>query len=70
MGYDYTCDAQIADRCVGDGDVPGLAGQFREQSWLTGEFGGRMQDRGYELHDTITICPHCTFELLTTATTR
>lgn len=65
MGYDYTCDAGVAPDCMGGGDVPALAGQFREQPWLTDDFGGLMQDHGYDLHDTITICPACTLKILT-----
>lgn len=64
MGYDYSCDARL-DGCDRQGDVPALAAQFRETTWLTEEFGARMQERGYELHDTITICPSCTEQLLT-----
>lgn len=64
MGYDYTCDARIGDVCDRGGDVPAIAGQFREATWLTDEFGALMQDRGYDLHDTITICPSCALELL------
>ncbi|WP_135827313.1 hypothetical protein [Halorussus halobius] len=63
MGYDYTCDAQL-DGCERGGDRPALAGQFRKSIWLTDDFGGRMQDKGYELGDTITICPSCVEELL------
>ena len=65
MGYDYTCDAQLEGVCERGGNVPALAGQFREATWLTDDFGARMQDRGYDLHDTIAICPGCAFELLT-----
>jgi hypothetical protein len=64
MGYDYTCDAQLDDVCEGGGDRPALAGQFRKATWLSEDFGGRMQDRGYELGDTITICPSCTENIL------
>mgnify|MGYP006296935651 CR=1 FL=1 len=63
MGYNYECDARIEEVCEGGGDVPALAGQFREATWLSDEFGGRMQDRGYDLHDTITLCPSCTLEI-------
>lgn len=63
MPYDYNCDAEL-DGCEGGGDVPGLAGQFREGSWLDREFGGIMQSEGYELNDTITICPSCTHRIL------
>lgn len=64
MSYDYTCDAGF-EGCDRGGDVPAIAGQFREVTWLTDEFGGRMQDAGYELHDAVTICPSCALELLT-----
>jgi hypothetical protein len=64
MSYDYTCDVQIKGVCDRGGDVPALAAQFRESTWLTDEFGGRMQDKGYSLHDTITLCPSCTLEIL------
>ena len=63
MSYDYTCDAQLDDCEIG-GDVPGLAGQFRETPWLDEPFGARMQERGYELSDTVTICPTCARQLL------
>lgn len=65
MGYDYECDAQIDGVCDIGGDVPGLAAQFREATWLNDKFGGLMQDRGYTLNDTITVCPSCTLEILT-----
>lgn len=65
MAYDYTCDAGVADDCALAGDVPALAGQFREQPWLTQEFGGIMQNADYQLNDTITICPACTLRILT-----
>lgn len=66
MGYDYTCDVRLNDNCDLGGDRPAVAGQFRKQTWLTDDFGGRMQDMGYELGDTITICPSCAMELLAT----
>lgn len=65
MSYDYTCDAQIKNVCERGGDVPAIAGQFREATWLTDTFGARMQDAGYELGDAITICPSCTLRILT-----
>jgi len=64
MPYDYECDAQL-DGCQRGGDVPAIAGQFREATWLTENFGGLMQDAGYELHQTITICPTCALQILT-----
>lgn len=64
MPYNYECDAAL-EGCDHGGDVPAIAGQFREATWLTDAFGGRMQDAGYELHDTITICPSCAEEILT-----
>lgn len=65
MSYDYECDAQIKGVCERGGDVPAIAGQFREATWLTEDFGARMQDAGFELHDAVTICPGCAHELLT-----
>lgn len=65
MGYDYECDIRLEGVCEGGGDVPAIAGQFREATWLTDDFGALMQDAGYELHDAVTICPSCALELLT-----
>lgn len=65
MGYDYSCDARVADDCVRSGDVPAIAGQFREKPWLADDFGALMQEADYQLHDTITICPACTLRILT-----
>lgn len=59
MPYDYTCD-----RCDTEGTTPAIMGQFAEQVWMSTEFGGLMQDRGYELGDTVTLCPTCSREIL------
>ncbi|MDL0127085.1 hypothetical protein [Halobacterium salinarum] len=64
MGYDYTCDANLVEDCRRHDDVPAIAGQFREAAWLTDDFGGLAQDLGYDLHDTITICPECALAIL------
>jgi len=64
MGYDYHCDVRLDDVCEIGGDYPALAGQFRKATWLSEEFGGRMQEMGYELGDTVTICPSCAEEVL------
>ena len=60
MGYDYTCD-----RCDSRGSVPAIMGQFSEQVWMTTELGAELQDVGYELGDTITLCANCTWDILT-----
>lgn len=64
MAYNYECDARLDD-CDRGGDVPAVAGQFREATWLTDDFGGLMQEADYDLHDTITICPSCALEIFT-----
>lgn len=63
MGYDYTCDARL-EGCDRGGDVPAIAGQFRESTWITTDFGALAQDAGHDLHDTITICPSCALQIL------
>ena len=40
-------------------------GQFSEQVWMTTELGAELQDVGYELGDTITLCANCTWDILT-----
>ena len=65
MSDNYECDIKIKGICDRSGEVPALAGQFREATWITEDFGALMQDAGYELHDTVTICPSCAYELLT-----
>ncbi|SEH60603.1 hypothetical protein SAMN05192561_11219 [Halopenitus malekzadehii] len=59
MGYDYTCD-----ECGEPGEHPGLLGSFNKRTWTTTPFGERLQALGYELGDTITLCPECTHRLL------
>lgn len=59
MGYTYTCNG-----CGADGDTPALMGQFNKETWLNTTLGDRLQSRGYELGDTVTICPDCAIDVL------
>jgi hypothetical protein len=59
MGYTYTCNG-----CGDPGETPALMGQFNKGTWLDEEFGDRMQSKGYELGDTVTICPTCALDFL------
>jgi len=59
MGYTYTCSG-----CDSTGDTPALMGQFNKETWFDTPFGDRIQSKGYELGDTITLCPTCTYEFL------
>jgi len=60
MGYDYTCD-----KCSHHGEDPGFLATFNKRTWTTTPFGEFMQAQGYELGDTITICPECVRKILT-----
>ena len=59
MGYDYTCDG-----CGSRGSTPAVMGQFSEEKWMTTDLGPVLQDAGYELGSTVTLCANCTSELL------
>lgn len=59
MTYTAECDD-----CGDTVDEPGLLGQFREDTWMGTDWGDRFAQLGYELGDTITLCPDCTYALL------
>ncbi|WEL29868.1 hypothetical protein [Haloferax volcanii] len=59
MGYDYTCD-----KCDHEGEYPGLLGTFNKRTWTTTPFGELLQEHGYELGDTVTLCSDCVTKVL------
>ena len=59
MGYEYDCDS-----CGQEGDYPMLMGQFSERVFTSTPMGDNLKAMGYDLGETITLCPDCTYELL------
>lgn len=59
MGYEYDCDS-----CDHSGEYPMLMGQFSERVYASHPMGDQLKALGYDLGDTITLCPQCTYELL------
>jgi hypothetical protein len=59
MGYTFTCNG-----CDEKGENPALMAQFNKDTFLNHPFGDRIQERGYELGDTVTLCTDCAYDLL------
>lgn len=59
MVYEYDCDG-----CDTQGDYPMLMGQFSERVYTSTPRGDELNAMGYDLGDTITLCPDCTYDLL------
>lgn len=59
MGYQSECE--LCGELV---DEPFLMGQFHEDEFMTHPLGDRLREADYDLSSTITFCPSCTLELL------
>lgn len=59
MVYEYDCDG-----CDESGQYPMLMGQFSERMFTSSPMGDQLKGIGYDLGDTITLCPSCTYEVL------
>ena len=66
MTYGYQCDAQVSPDCDGGegSGRPMLMGQLHEYKFKSTQAGGELSSADYSPHETITICPACTLEIL------
>lgn len=66
MSYGYTCDAQQSPDCseTYSDERPMLMGQLHEYQFKSTTEGGHLQNMDYSPHETITVCPSCTLEVL------